>query len=353
MKQIRKRIVILGISVLILVLLGCVGAIREIIKTVEQVTDTAHIVKKNRSDQKEKKVFEVYKRDVYQKSFFTLNEAVEYGKKYKSIYVKEKGQEAWIWDNYKPFIVYRDEQYDRDFDLFCDAVYYAKKRHSRMIYFQHKNNLIWSYLQVPKQNSKIDVPLILQNPELPRGCEVTSAAMLLQYAGISVDKMTLAKQIKKDPTPYERKNGRILFGNPNSGFVGDMYSLKKPGFGVYHGPVKELMERYLPGQIIDVTGSEFEDLLYLLSQQKPIWIIINTTYKKLRENQFQTWHTPTGEVKITFKQHSVLVTGYDEQYVYFNDPLTNQKNRKVSRYLFQEAWEQMGRQAITYDHVIE
>ena len=40
-----------------------------------------------------------------------------------------------------------------------------------------------------------DVPFIKQLPELPRGCEVTSLAMLLQYKGVQVDKMQLASEI--------------------------------------------------------------------------------------------------------------------------------------------------------------
>lgn len=51
----------------------------------------------------------------------------------------------------------------------------------------------------------VNVPHIQQMPELPRGCEVTSLAMLLQYAGVSVDKMTLAIEITT--IPFRDSNG--------------------------------------------------------------------------------------------------------------------------------------------------
>ncbi len=201
----------------------------------------------------------------------------------------------------------------------------------------------------PKEKNIIDAPLILQNPELPRGCEVTSLAMLLQYAGISVDKMTLAEEVAKDSTPYEEKDGQVYFGNPYDGFVGDMYSLSRPGYGVYHGPIFELMQKYLPQQSLDLTGMEFEVLLYFISQDIPVWVVANVRYSKLPPSQFQRWITPAGPVDITYRMHSVLLTGYDSKYVYFNDPLTGKKNKKRLREPFQEAWEQMGSQAVTYN----
>lgn len=199
-----------------------------------------------------------------------------------------------------------------------------------------------------KEEVLIDAPMIPQLPELPRGCEVTSLAMLLNYYGIDVDKLTLAKEIKKDKTPYKVTGGKIYFGHPNRGFVGDMYSLNKPGLGVYHKPIKELAEKYLPGKIIDLTGSSFDELKIHLSDDRPVWVIINSFYKKLPDHYFQTWHTPKGKIKITYKEHSVLVTGYDKNYVYFNDPLLGEKNRKARAKEFEEAWIQMGRQAITF-----
>ncbi|KAB3529988.1 hypothetical protein F8154_14275 [Alkaliphilus pronyensis] len=194
----------------------------------------------------------------------------------------------------------------------------------------------------------LKVPLVLQYPELPRGCEVTSLAMLLQYAGVDVDKMTLAREVKKDPTAYQIRNGKVYFGNPYNGFVGDMYTMKNPGLGVYYGPILELAEAYMGDRIVNLTGGSFDDIYYFLNQEIPVWIITNARYRKLTNEYFQTWQTPTGPVKITYRMHSVLITGYDENYIYFNDPLVNNQNRKVNKEDFEEAWIQMGRQAITY-----
>ena len=194
----------------------------------------------------------------------------------------------------------------------------------------------------------LEVPLILQNPELPRGCEVTSLAMLLQYAGVSVDKMTLAREIKKDPTPYQVKKGKVYFGNPYNGFVGNMYTLREPGYGVYHGPVRELLEKYLPGRTIDLTGCAFEEILLFISEGVPVWVVANATFAPLAASEFQTWHTPQGPMEITYREHAVLLTGYDAEYVYFNDPLSSVENKRASRPKFTAAWEQMGCQAVTY-----
>ncbi|MCL6606225.1 MAG: C39 family peptidase [Paenibacillus sp.] len=235
-----------------------------------------------------------------------------------------------------------------DFDQFQEAILFAKKFQNSKIYFNQSKFPVWENIHIPSKTNIIDAPLISQLPELPRGCEVTSLTMILQYAGVKVDKMKLAAQIKRDPTSYEKRDGVTYFGNPNDGFVGDMYSFSNPGYGVYHGPIRELVEQYMPDQIIDMTGSTFQDILYNLDYGIPIWVIVNTNFSRLPDSLFETWQTPTGQVSITYKEHSVLITGYDETYIYFNDPLANIKNRKVSIRSFQEGWEQMGKQAITY-----
>ncbi|MFT8322133.1 MAG: C39 family peptidase [Bacillus sp. (in: firmicutes)] len=200
----------------------------------------------------------------------------------------------------------------------------------------------------PKEKILIDAPVIQQFPELPRGCEVTSLGMFLQYYDVKVDKMELANKVKKDKTPRSIKNEEIFWGNPNEGYIGDMYSYNNPGYGVYHKPVIELAEKYLHGKIVNLTGSNFENLKLYLSNKRPIWIITNTTYKKLADTAFEKWKTPSGEVNITYKEHSVLITGYDQSFIYFNDPISGDKNKKVPKDDFIKAWQQMGSQAFSY-----
>lgn len=188
----------------------------------------------------------------------------------------------------------------------------------------------------------LDAPLISQLPELPNGCEITSLTMLLQQAGIKADKMTLAKQMIKVPF---NENG--VHGDPNDGFVGNMYH-GGPGFAVYHGPVANLAKQYLGSKVVDLTGEDWKAIEKELADHHAVWVIVNSAFKWLPPDYFQSWHTKNGDMEVTMHEHSVLVTGYDSEKIYFNDPLTNTKNKSVNKEDFIDAWKQMGSQAISY-----
>lgn len=191
-------------------------------------------------------------------------------------------------------------------------------------------------------------PLVKQMPELPRGCEVTSLTMMLNYAGKKANKMTLAKEVKKDPTPYRYVDGKRYFGNPHVGFVGDMYSFSKPGFGVFHRPIAALASTYMPNRIVNLSGQSFESVLNYVAAGRPVWVINTSTFNYVPGKYWQTWYTPQGPVRITYKEHSVLVTGYDSKYIYFNDPLDGKKNKRHPKSQFIQGWNQYGKQAISY-----
>jgi uncharacterized protein YvpB len=197
-------------------------------------------------------------------------------------------------------------------------------------------------------SKKLFAPIVRQMPELNRGCEVTSLSMMLGSAGISSNKMTLALQVKKDPTPYRKIGLKIYFGNPNYGFVGNMYTFSKPGFGVFNGPIEELANQYMPNRVVNLSGQSFDEVLNYVSAGHPVWVITTSWFKPVPDQYWQTWYTPQGQIRITMKEHSVLITGYDSKYVYFNDPLDGQKNKAIPLNQFIGGWKQYGSQAISY-----
>lgn len=194
-----------------------------------------------------------------------------------------------------------------------------------------------------KKSIQLDVPLLnqLDEPSLYNGCEVTSLAMLLNYRGISVTKNELAQNIAVVPLTDENGN----YGDPNQGFVGSIDGSEK-GYSVYHGPIAKLAQSYVGKdlKVVDLSNHSFNTLLNTLSNGNPVWVI--TTVNYAATDDMETWQTANGEVEISWSVHSVVVTGYDENYIYVNDPY-GEKDKKVDRTSFKQAWIQMGRQAVT------
>jgi uncharacterized protein YvpB len=194
---------------------------------------------------------------------------------------------------------------------------------------------------LPKR-TMLNVPLInqLDKPMLKNGCEVTSLAMLLNYSGINVTKNQLANEIAKVPI----KDTPNIMGNPNYGFVGDMAN--GPGYFVYNGPIFDLAQKYVGKRAVNLTNSPFIDLLKKVRKGYPVWVITTTNFQP--DVKFEPWETKQGVIYITLNEHSVVITGFDEHFIYVNDPYGS-KNRKVDRSSFIDSWEVMGKQAIVIE----
>ncbi|SFJ72481.1 MULTISPECIES: C39 family peptidase [unclassified Bacillus (in: firmicutes)] len=200
----------------------------------------------------------------------------------------------------------------------------------------------------PKQEKVIlDVPLIPQKPELKFGCEVTSLAMVLQHAGVKVDKMELANNIKKDNDPPSvSKNGDILqWGDPKEGFVGDITG-EKMGYAVYVEPLQQLMERYLPNRTVNLTGKSFDDVLAQVKMNKPVVVWTTGDYKI--PDRWASWQHGNEKITAPLDLHAIVLVGFENGYIYMNDPLTEKKALKVNKETFIQSWDALGKQALSY-----
>lgn len=220
-------------------------------------------------------------------------------------------------------------------------IQFSTNKKEEVTLIKHRRIELEEKESIVPESKMLDVPLInqLDEPRLINGCEVTSLAMILNFYKIKVTKNELVERIAKVPLNYPNN----LKGNPNFGFVGDMDGL---GLSVYNGPIYDLAKEYVGEKAVNLTNLPFEDLLKKVGRGVPVWVI--TTINLAPGVEFREWDTPQGKVKITLSGHSVVITGYDKNYIYINDPY-GYKNRKIERQTFISAWEEMGRQAIAIE----
>lgn len=154
------------------------------------------------------------------------------------------------------------------------------------------------------------VPTIKQYPELPTGCEATALTMLLQYNHIQVSKTEVANRLPK--APYG--SGQ----HPNDYFIGSPYSTH--GFGVYAPAIARTLDYFAPNQSLNLTHASFSELLRYIDLGQPI--IIWTTISMASPTRTYSWQTPYGTFTWIAPEHAVLMVGYDDRYIYYNDPIT-------------------------------
>lgn len=62
----------------------------------------------------------------------------------------------------------------------------------------------------------LPVPQVLQNPELPNGCEITSLCEVLRYWGFAADKCDLADHyLPRSARWYGADPDRVYMGDPH------------------------------------------------------------------------------------------------------------------------------------------
>ncbi|MEH7076083.1 C39 family peptidase [Neobacillus drentensis] len=214
-----------------------------------------------------------------------------------------------------------------------------------------KNKVIKSKSVVAPQKKKdsamLNVVLIKQNPELRYGCEVTSLAMVLNYAGAKTNKMDLFRSVRKDADPLiKSQTGDILrWGNPADGFVGDMTG-RRAGYAVFDQPMIALINQKLPGRAFNLTNKPFDHVLNHVSAGYPV--VVWTTGDYRLPDRWEGWYHGKQYIRTPLDLHAVVLVGYDRKYVYLNDPLSGRKQVRVDKQQFIASWKALKNRAVSY-----
>ncbi len=188
--------------------------------------------------------------------------------------------------------------------------------------------------------SALDVKPILQKPELPTGCEVTSLCTVLNYYGFIIDKEELFDNFM--PHTF---NADCTFDDK---YIGDPRA--NNGFGCYAPVVYETAKAFFESEKsdmepYDLTGTPFRELFYQIEMGRPIviWASVDLHDVTLELK----WKTPDGrEALFTKWEHCLVLTGYDlkKGVVYCADPLKGHAEYSLER--FEMIYDKMGQQAL-------
>lgn len=200
----------------------------------------------------------------------------------------------------------------------------------------------------PEAPGTLAVEPVLQNPDLPNGCEAASLAALLRYAGVEADAVELAAAwIPREDFSY---SGPDRFGpDPETAYVGDAASANG-GWYCFAAPVAVGANNYLSfiGSDLraeDLTGASFAELQEHLAAGRPVAVWFTQDYQDPRRNSGFTWTLPSGETYTPYGNlHCVVLAGVEGEECLLADPLAG--STRVDRDTFERIYTAMGSRAL-------
>jgi uncharacterized protein YvpB len=194
---------------------------------------------------------------------------------------------------------------------------------------------------------------ITQYPTYKSGCEIVSGTILLRMVNPDIDVEDLISYLKV--SYFETYNGRLYAMHPRDAFVGNIRSTS--GFGIYSKGVAETMNKYF-----EANGYQWEakvtdgELFDYLDKGYPVQVWV--TMYMVDPYNASSWYVIdengnyTNEVYTWIaNEHSVVVIGYDDSYIYCLDPLKDESVSKYDRNLFLTRWNQLNQMSLVIEDI--
>ena len=200
------------------------------------------------------------------------------------------------------------------------------------------------------ESALIPVPPLLQNPELPTGCEVTALTNVLNFYGYPVSKTYLADFVLPKDDSVSVRNGRTYRADPFRAFVGDPRG--NGSYGCYAPVIARTARTYLASvesgrTARDLSGSEPAALYHSIAEGTPVlvWATMDMGGPTYRSSWYDR---DTGEkIQWIGGEHCVVLIGCSASTVTVSDPLRGIVS--YGRSLFETRYRQVLRQAVVIE----
>lgn len=234
-----------------------------------------------------------------------------------------------------------------EYELSTDLVSGVTEGIARAVVTEGKINTAITIYPRRMDYSLPSFPEVLQKPELPKGCEITSLTMVLNYYGYDIDKMELSERYlpKARENLHQGEDGRLIGTDLNHYFIGDP---KGNGHVCGSGAIVTAANNYLEEQgsdrwAIDQNGATPEKLYQLVCHGIPVivWVTIDMADRR----QATGWYTEAGDyVDWSTNDHTAVLVGYTEKTVKIADPLEGLVEYDKDK--FEAAFESRSRQCV-------
>lgn len=192
----------------------------------------------------------------------------------------------------------------------------------------------------------ISVPVVLQNPELPNGCEITSLTAVLQYYGVKTNKLAMADKYLPKQSIVKR-NGASFGPNPYKAYTGNPRNAN--GWYVYAEPIAHaaglvIKDTKLPLVAEVINNSTVETIDKLLENRVPVivWVTLDLA-PPIQKGGWYLNGTST-YYKAISNSHTVVILKSTATKVVVMDPIKGYVSHDKAAFF--KSYEQSGKHAL-------
>ncbi len=196
---------------------------------------------------------------------------------------------------------------------------------------------------LPSEDLTLDGPYLSQEGILPTGCEVVSAAMVLQYWGMDITAMELAEMLPC--ASFYEKNGKLYGPDPNEYFVGSPFDSKS--YGCYAPVIEQVVSLAAPSLSSRVLYDYSLEELYEEYVCQGIPVLLWCTINMMESYKGTTWLLPDGS-SFTWRknEHCLVLAGKKNGEYICMDPYDSNGQVSIPSGLLEQRYEEMGSQAV-------
>lgn len=196
----------------------------------------------------------------------------------------------------------------------------------------------------------LPVENIQQLPEQPSGCEITSAAMVLNYFGCGIRKTELAGYFPVGGMPH-RSGGKTVGPNPWKVFAG---SPTGSGYGCFAPVVTLAVNRYassagLSLEAVNLSGTEANDLIPFLDAGIPVIVWATISMKAPYAGDGWVLEDTGESFRWPAREHCLVLIGYSGSDAVLSDPLDPRGTVRYDFSLFEKRYRQLNCQAVAVE----